>query len=57
MFNYFFFNLPQFHGFLANAGAVAGVHDVGHVLVRLGRLLHHQFRGGHPHRDALNIIF
>jgi len=45
-------NGSEFDGFFADAGGVASVDDLHHVLVRLGRLLHHQFGGGHPDGDA-----
>ena len=43
----------ELHGLLADAGHVARVHHVGHVLVALRGLLHHQLRRGHADRDSL----
>ena len=43
----------ELHGLLADAGHVARVHHVGHVLVALRGLLHHQLRRGHADRDTL----
>ena len=44
---------PQLDALLADAGRVAGVHHVGHVLVRLGRFFHDQFGRRHPDGNAL----
>ena len=44
---------PQLDALLADAGRVAGVHHVCHVLVRLGRFFHDQFGRRHPDGNAL----
>lgn len=46
-------NRAQTHTLLADAGRVAGVDHSVHVLVRLGRLFHHQFGGRDADRDTL----
>ena len=45
--------IPEFHGLFTDAGRVTRVDDVGHVLVGLRGLLHHQLGGSHAHRYAL----
>lgn len=44
---------PQLDDLVRDAGGVAGVDHGGHVLVRLGRLLHDQLRRGDANGDAL----
>lgn len=46
-------NRPQFDRLLRDTRLMTSIHNVGDVLVRLGRLLHDQLRRCHANADAL----
>lgn len=50
-------NWPQFDALLADSGSVTSVDHVCHILVRLGRFLHHQFWRCNTNWDSFSRQF